>query len=120
MSPHNTYEFLGIIPAYEGNTGQRMGMKPPHRGSFPHDAHHQFVNGDHPRMCGEHSILSATNGASRGSSPHVRGTQHPGYFYFGGLVGSSPHVRGTLDVEQLECLADGIIPACAGNTGALM
>ena len=50
---------------------------------------------DHPRMCGEHSK-----------------TKPP----FMSCAGSSPHVRGTPPSMASGAPADGIIPACAGNT----
>ena len=50
---------------------------------------------DHPRMRGEHVGLVT----------HV-----------GEYKGSSPHARGTLVSHHRENGADGIIPACAGNT----
>ena len=50
---------------------------------------------DHPRMCGEHGVLTSCIPLSSGSSPHVRGAQ----------------VRAVvIDVFI------GIIPACAGST----
>ena len=52
-------------------------------------------HGDHPRVCGEHSTSMMYGVACAGSSPRVRGTRR---------VHSRPHG------------ADGIIPACAGNT----
>ena len=72
----------GIIPAYAGNTVPEIVTKWP--------------AWDHPRVCGEHSILKAAANASTGSSPRMRGT--PQQFQHG--------VRGR-----------GIIPAYAGNTG---
>ena len=71
----------GIIPACAGSTIRFY----PECGG----------NGDHPRMCGEHSLSINHAGTPVGSSPHVRGAllrRHPG---FGRL---------------------GIIPACAGST----
>ena len=53
--------------------------------------------GDHPRACGEHGGKAANHADVQGSSPRVRGT----------------HEDAVLDVISL-----GIIPACAGNTGA--
>ena len=47
-------------------------------------------------MCGEHQLLSSDQTSIEGSSPRVRGTQN---------------------IEIIDNLADGIIPACAGNTG---
>ena len=51
---------------------------------------------DHPRMCGEHNAFNAARLLLEGSSPHVRGTPAP-----------------CCRAESCE----GIIPACAGNTG---
>ena len=52
---------------------------------------------DHPRMRGEHADDRTAGSARRGSSPHARGTQ----------------------VLCAGCaVADGIIPACAGNTSS--
>ena len=50
---------------------------------------------DHPRMCGEHTKSGMFSRTSTGSSPHVRGAQHP-----------AQERRGLC----------GIIPACAGST----
>ena len=71
----------GIIPACAGST------------SRPPDLH--TVPRDHPRMCGEHPLVTSSASPSAGSSPHVRGARrrqqdHPG--------------------------SQGIIPACAGST----
>ena len=71
----------GIIPAYAGNTCETC------EGSSD--------GGDHPRVCGEHAMVSATALAVRGSSPRMRGTQSR----------CRPCMRRT-----------GIIPAYAGNT----
>ena len=73
----------GIIPAYAGNTivGEY----------FVED------NGDHPRVCGEHSLIASVRSLNEGSSPRMRGTQ----------VNVMPHGR-----------PPGIIPAYAGNTSA--
>ena len=73
-----------IIPAYAGNTACR---------SAPARRHW-----DHPRICGEHSMLKAAANASTGSSPHMRGT---------------PPFADALRLRF------GIIPAYAGNTNFL-
>ncbi len=73
----------GIIPACAGNTDWRSS-----RGGAP---------GDHPRVCGEHLILTLQLIVIAGSSPRVRGTP----------VAAHVHAR-----------VRGIIPACAGNTRA--
>ena len=71
----------GIIPAYAGNTGG-MVLSP-------------IVEGDHPRVCGEHTYPYALGDGDQGSSPRMRGT----------LESSGPAAE-----------TAGIIPAYAGNT----
>ena len=71
----------GIIPAYAGNT--------------PICLFRACNQGDHPRICGEHSSAGAAKVTAKGSSPHMRGT----------LAGSYPRAA-----------LSGIIPAYAGNT----
>ena len=80
---HPDHRWSGIIPAYAGNTRTvndgRIGQ------------------GDHPRVCGEHT-----------------GSKHVGLLY----TGSSPRMRGT-HLSKLRCYPFcGIIPAYAGNTSA--
>ena len=71
----------GIIPACAGSTptATRPSREPR----------------DHPRMCGEHPLVTSSASPSAGSSPHVRGARH-----------------------HLHKIATrhGIIPACAGST----
>ena len=55
----STQSTHGIIPACAGST-----LRVPHTGAR---------SGDHPRMCGEHSIVSRRSCRLAGSSPHVRG-----------------------------------------------
>ena len=74
---------------------ERRGIIPACAGSTDHSGHPRRPAGDHPRMCGEHPILSAVTSAPTGSSPHVRGAL---YFLF------------------CCCGVVGIIPACAGST----
>ena len=71
----------GIIPACAGNTLLFSGR--------------HFTRRDHPRVCGEHFVLSGHALLWRGSSPRVRGT-----------------LLANLDIVNKH----GIIPACAGNT----
>ena len=76
-----TYGWSGIIPACAGNTMSR---------------HFYAIDwGDHPRMRGEHVVITSANSALLGSSPHARGTPYAPAVYMG---------------------CTGIIPACAGNT----
>ena len=71
----------GIIPACAGNTDTPTNVS--------------VCNGDHPRVCGEHSEDKAIIHQAKGSSPRVRGTRI--------CDGEPPDIG-------------GIIPACAGNT----
>ena len=71
----------GIIPACAGSTWVRRFQ--------------QRQQGDHPRMCGEHSGITVGLAIMAGSSPHVRGAHRQ---------------RSERDQRQ------GIIPACAGST----
>ena len=73
----------GIIPACAGNTLSA--------GSVP------IGRRDHPRMRGEHDLVTDLLALSAGSSPHARGTRHD--------AAAADH-------------DSGIIPACAGNTRA--
>ena len=76
---------LGIIPAYAGSTGNTVVQG--------------YIDGDHPRVCGEHRSLSARPTDTWGSSPRMRGALvlHP----------PAPALR-------------GIIPAYAGSTDTLV
>ena len=71
----------GIIPAHAGNTADRQGNKVRCR--------------DHPRACGEHTVVAVV---------------------FVALSGSSPRMRGTRACRMGYAPGDGIIPAHAGNT----
>ena len=75
---------FGIIPAYAGNTCD--------------DTTLGEVNGDHPRVCGEHR--KRRNDCSK-------------------VKGSSPRMRGTRVEMVLRQISSGIIPAYAGNTPPL-
>ena len=71
----------GIIPACAGSTSWETLRRSSIR--------------DHPRMCGEHPLVTSS------ASPSA---------------GSSPHVRGALARRFASGSATGIIPACAGST----
>ena len=79
--PRRSWYISGIIPACAGNTAHRRRSERKTR--------------DHPRVCGEHSVLVVEKVFRWGSSPRVRGTRQAG--------------------ERGRRVA-GIIPACAGNT----
>ena len=134
--------WLGIIPAYAGNTWNRcFGIT---------------SVWDHPRVCGEHSKNMLDECEERGSSPRMRGTlpQIPCVTHGVGIIpayagntqsgqsmfaaawdhprvcgehtaigdavidatGSSPRMRGTPCDTGLVKTLSGIIPAYAGNT----
>ena len=112
----------GIIPAYAGSTRERD--------------HGDFVEGDHPRIRGEHQPSRFSRCHAAGSSPHTRGARRPQGA--GGrnvkdhprirgehsalrervtvYSGSSPHTRGARPIVGHVASADGIIPAYAGST----
>ena len=114
----------GIIPAHAGNTGR---ISP-----------RTWMNGDHPRACGEHLPSSRLTLTCMGSSPRMRGTpqlvrghgahavDHPracGEHSNKPIIaaepaGSSPRMRGTRRLVQAGAVEMGIIPAHAGNTVA--
>ena len=97
-----TVQFVGIIPACAGNT--------------MHCRRIRLGDGDHPRMCGEHSTSVICVDEFAGSSPHVRGTHSSITCSRIACRGSSPHVRGTRSMATPVVQTIGIIPACAGNT----
>ena len=77
------FQLFGIIPACAGNTCVCVVL---------------YIGlGDHPRVCGEHSISLFCTILE---------------------LGSSPRVRGTRAAPRATYLMTGIIPACAGNTGS--
>ena len=91
---------------------------------------------DHPRVCGEHSMLNAAANASTGSSPRMRGTpcKRPDRRHGEGIIpayagntvskhardiptGDHPRVCGEHRLHvRTACQSHGIIPAYAGNT----
>ena len=82
LRPHpRGFKSRGIIPACAGSTDGCMPL--------------MLALRDHPRMCGEHPLISIVTVWSLGSSPHVRGA-------LTSLRRSRPEA--------------GIIPACAGST----
>ena len=135
--------YLGIIPAYAGNTCWTLSTLRELQ--------------DHPRVCGEHLSRHAWSARLAGSSPRMRGTplqyacrriRHgiiPAYAGNTSLHdpdskqlgdhprvcgehvdrqsfavrkwGSSPRMRGTLGFHVIVFHDAGIIPAYAGNTG---
>ncbi len=112
----------GLIPACAGSTCAVGGCL--------------SITGAHPRMRGEHAMMSAFQSRIAGSSPHARGapgsatastptpTAHPRMrgehwretYWQRWAVGSSPHARGARARRWTGCRTGGLIPACAGST----
>ena len=92
-SPHAR----GALVLYLG-VAARSGIIPACAGSTMAPSGTFARSWDHPRMRGEHGQMVAAGISSAGSSPHARGA--PGGF-------------------QLLDILRGIIPACAGSTGAV-
>ena len=78
---HDREDIAGIIPAYAGNTARC--------------AQARISPWDHPRVCGEHTVI---NGVALPDA------------------GSSPRMRGTRKCNHTALVEAGIIPAYAGNT----
>ena len=76
----------------------RLGIIPACAGNTYWRQRVRGLRGDHPRMRGEHGYACLLVLRKWGSSPHARGTHNV-----------------TVDIS----LDQGIIPACAGNTGFL-
>ena len=133
---------IGIIPACAGNTkflgavltpgGDHPRMRGEHgarqidgislRGSSPHARGTRkplptCVNrtGIIPACAGNTGHLQATVCEER-DHPRMRGEHEPWLSVSCRYRGSSPHARGTLALVHSFLFADGIIPACAGNT----
>ena len=92
---------LGIIPAYAGPT--------------PAPAYISRTSGDHPRVCGAHSMTSPLANASVGSSPRMQGSRKLDNGV-SATEGSSPRMRGSPEHGRLQSGHAGIIPAYAGLT----
>ena len=111
-----------IIPAYAGSTGLQ--------------GHDCALQGDHPRVCGEHAGRQGNKVLRQGSSPRMRGAPGgrqrrgppsgiiPAYAGSTGpdipvidiKQGSSPRMRGAHTSQRVNSRICGIIPAYAGST----
>ena len=89
-----------IIPAYAGNTGG------------PVDAIRRIR--DHPRVCGEHSSMSASEQMEAGSSPRMRGTPITTKKY-GHAVGIIPAYAGNTEASVSWVCGDGDHPRVCGE-----
>ena len=104
MSIVSTAPLVGSSPRMRGTLGLRLGrvpvlgIIPAHAGNTGHRKSTTAWTRDHPRACGEHSRRLTLD-----PLPH----------------GSSPRMRGTLTAISLAESTVGIIPAHAGNTGAV-
>ena len=112
----------GIIPAYAGSTSSPSWTPQ--------------VRRDHPRVCGEHSDITADVSGELGSSPRMRGAhrERPDRLAAAGIIpayagstftrfsaqltssGSSPRMRGAPREPAWRRTPGGIIPAYAGST----
>lgn len=118
---HQNHMSAGNIPAYAGSTDVYI--------------HETVFREGHPRLCGEHQVISRNGDQYVGSSPPRRGTRTgaspapaghgiiPAYagstLSFSPPVlskGSSPRMRGTLFQRPQSWPSCGITPAYAGNT----
>ena len=135
-----------IIPACAGNSqcGGRWARDPPdhprmrgeqavqteaqlsRRGSSPH-ARGTDLNGGTTRARGR--IIPACAGNRRtqrhtetrsADHPRMRGEQFNSSITASSYAGSSPHARGTVSTRLIGDVKTRIIPACAGNSAALM
>ena len=96
------YGPYGIIPACAGSTtGGRARCR---------------VDGDHPRMCGEHRQRPLHLVPALGIIPACAGSTARCCLEWHARGGSSPHVRGAPRGHRRAVLPLGIIPACAGST----
>ena len=96
------HRFIGIIPACAGNTLQQRS--------------YQAQDGDHPRVCGEHTVTPSGIDTDKGSSPRVRGTRIrvADFRHFDGII---PACAGNTRSKCFSrCSRRDLIPACAGNT----
>ena len=93
---------IGIIPACAGSTTARRCPA--------------CATWDHPRMRGEHGLMSSSNFATKGSSPHARGA--PSFYHVSVLEAvDHPRMRGEHAAMMMAVrVALWIIPACAGST----
>ena len=133
---------LGIIPAYAGNTAslrsQSARTEDHPRVCGEHTLRqygHVFGRGSSPRMRGtlrlpavavfDHGIIPAYAGntlpvfhstPSGRDHPRVCGEHSSSPWMLSEATGSSPRMRGTQRLGDGAYLADGIIPAYAGNT----
>ena len=93
---------IGIIPAYAGNTfacvfafAALAGSSPHTRGTLYADTDYIYLQGDHPRIRGEHAAVAARWHARRGIIPAYAGNTAAPTDEATGKEGSSPHTRGT-------------------------
>ena len=93
--------YPGIIPACAGSTESENRLS--------------ACAWDHPRMCGEHSIIFFYAILSR-DHPRMCGEHDALTTVPEGTLGSSPHVRGAHQHDGVGVHGRGIIPACAGST----
>ena len=93
--------YLGSPPHMRGTLDIRLKFKrvfritPAYAGNTVREARQHRRRQDHPRICGEHSLIMSTSTS---------------------ISGSPPHMRGTLYGWKIYILQMRITPAYAGNT----
>ena len=92
--PGSSPQMRGALIA-DGFPGRQFGIIPADAGSTCAILSSLCIPWDHPRRCGEHSVMRVTSK---------------------GVTGSSPQMRGALRAVRHEPDDDGIIPADAGST----
>ena len=96
-----TLAALGSSPHARGTAG-RAGARAGHAGIIPACAGNSPPRLSSAPRCRDH--------------PRMRGEQNSSMSLLPSLPGSSPHARGTDRRHRRPCYAQGIIPACAGNS----
>ena len=92
------------------------GSSPPARGTLAANNDRGWCAGIIPACAGNTAILAVVQLAKR-DHPRLRGEHRFVGVSEGGKSGSSPPARGTLGKQMGVTAGEGIIPACAGNTG---
>ena len=94
--------YTGLSPRVRGNRPQHHGLHP-EVGSIP--------------ACAREPLSGRGNTERRGVYPRVCGGTTAGGLLPSQTAGLSPRVRGNPSAVSLFAVADGSIPACAGETG---
>ena len=104
------------FPGYETQSC-KWGSSPHARGTLYQDRWRSGYAGIIPACAGNTQELEAASAGQR-DHPRMRGEHISRKPPTNPTTGSSPHARGTLRGSVYSMVSGGIIPACAGNTGA--